>query len=126
MGDAPDEPARSPLRWPLRPVAQRGERADEVARRFPRISVLVDQHLERRLGAGASLDRQAGLVARQELDQVADPLGDRLLVALEVRVAQLAQELGEYLGHHRLLAAVIERPRADLGDQALAEVLGAA
>jgi hypothetical protein len=27
--------------------------------------------------------------------------------------------------HHRLLTAVIERPRADLGDQALAEVLGA-
>src|SRR5689334_10603174 len=58
-----------------RPVAQRGERADEVARRFPRISVLVDQHLERRLGASARLGRQARLVARQELDQVADPLG---------------------------------------------------
>src|ERR1043166_7634696 len=109
----------------LRAIAQRRERADEVARRLLRISVLADQRVERRLGPRSGVGRQARLVARQQLDQVADPLGDRLPVALEVRVAQLAEQVGEDLAHHRLLAAVVERPRADLGDHALAEVLRA-
>src|SRR5689334_16748384 len=70
-------------------IAQRRERADEIARGIPRISVLVGQRLQRRVGARARVLGEAALIARQQLDQIADPLGDRLLVLLEVRVAQL-------------------------------------
>src|SRR5258708_25397707 len=107
-------------------VSHAGERADEIAGAVARIAVLADERGERGVGARARVGGEMPFVAAEQRDEIGHALADRLLVALEVRVAQLAQEVGEDLAHHRLLAAVIERPGADLRDQSLAESVGAA
>src|SRR3984885_3341372 len=110
----------------LRSIAQRRERSDEVARGLAGVAVFRHQRRERGLGAGAWLEREMRLVARQIDHEIRDALRDRLAMLLEVRVFELAHHVREDLGHHRLLAFVIERPRADLRDQALPKVVRAA
>src|SRR4051812_27273914 len=67
-------------------ITQRGERADQIARRFRRVAVAVDQGGQATLRTGARLDPEVRRVARQHGNEVRDALGDRLLVLLEVRV----------------------------------------